>query len=158
MTGQTDRAVAKEIPMPKITSISHVVLYVRDLDKMVDFYTNMLGLIKYRENPGRMVFLTPDPELDDHQLALVKGREGDAKLIAHIAWKVETPAEIKEFYERFKTAGVPIDGVGLQMHISAAGDAATRVGFTMQQAMGVAASGWGVGSNRVTSPYSEVLV
>jgi catechol 2,3-dioxygenase len=109
MTGQTDRAVAKETPMPKITSISHVVLYVRDLDKMVDFYTNMLGLIKYRENPGRMVFLTPDPELDDHQLALVKGREGDAKLIAHIAWKVETPAEIKEFYERFKTAGVPID-------------------------------------------------
>ena len=95
--------------MPKITSISHVVLYVRDLDKMVDFYTNILGLVKYRENPGRMVFLTPDPELDDHQLALVKGREGDAKLIAHIAWKVETPAEIKEFYEKFKAAGVPID-------------------------------------------------
>jgi catechol 2,3-dioxygenase-like lactoylglutathione lyase family enzyme len=95
--------------MPKITSISHIVLYVKDLDKMVDFYTNMLGLVKYRENAGRMVFLTPDPELDDHQLALVKGREGDAKLIAHIAWKVETPAEIKEFYDRFKAAGVPID-------------------------------------------------
>ncbi len=95
--------------MPKITSISHIVLYVKDLDKMVDFYTNMLGLVKYRENANRMVFLTPDPELDDHQLALVKGREGDAKLIAHIAWKVETPAEIKEFYERFKAHGVPID-------------------------------------------------
>ena len=95
--------------MPKITSISHIVLYVKDLDKMVDFYTNMLGLVKYRENANRMVFLTPDPELDDHQLALVKGREGDAKLIAHIAWKVETPAEIKEFYERFIAHGVPID-------------------------------------------------
>jgi len=95
--------------MPKITSISHVVLYVRDLDKMVDFYTNMLGLIKYRENPGRMVFLTANPEIDDHQLALVKGREDGGKLIAHIAWKVETPAEIKEFYDRFKAQGVPID-------------------------------------------------
>jgi len=95
--------------MPKITGLSHIVLHVKDLDKMVDFYTNMLGLIKYRENPGRMVFLTANPEIDDHQLALVKGREDGGKLIAHIAWKVETPAEIKEFYDRFKAQGVPID-------------------------------------------------
>lgn len=95
--------------MPKITGLSHIVLHVKDLDKMVDFYTNMLGLVKYRENPGRMVFLTADPKIDDHQLALVKGREDGGKLIAHIAWKVETPAEIKEFYERFKAQGVPID-------------------------------------------------
>ncbi len=95
--------------MPKITGLSHIVLHVKDLDKMVDFYTNMLGLIKYRENPGRMVFLTADPTIDDHQLALVKGREDGGKLIAHIAWKVETPAEIKEFYDRFKAQGVPID-------------------------------------------------
>jgi catechol 2,3-dioxygenase-like lactoylglutathione lyase family enzyme len=56
-----------------------------------------------------MVFLTPDPDLDDHQLALAKGREGDAKILAHIAWRVDTPADVKAFYERFKTQGVPID-------------------------------------------------
>jgi catechol-2,3-dioxygenase len=55
-----------------------------------------------------MVFMTPDPEIEDHQLALAKGREGDAKIIAHIAWRVETPADVKAFYERFKTLGVPI--------------------------------------------------
>ena len=95
--------------MPKITGLSHIVLYVNDLDKMVDFYTNVLGLVKYRENANRMVFLTPDPSVEDHQLALTKGREGTAKLIAHIAWRVETPADVKEFYERFKAQGVPID-------------------------------------------------
>jgi catechol 2,3-dioxygenase-like lactoylglutathione lyase family enzyme len=95
--------------MPKIKGLSHVVLYVNDLDKMVEFYRDVLGLVKYREYPGRMVFMTPDPEIDDHQLALVKGREGTAKLIAHIAWHVETPAEVKEYYERFKELGVPID-------------------------------------------------
>jgi catechol 2,3-dioxygenase-like lactoylglutathione lyase family enzyme len=95
--------------MPKIKGLSHVVLYVNDLDKMVDFYTNVLGLMKYRENANGMVFLTPDPVLDDHQLALAKGREGSAKLIGHIAWKVDTPAEVKEYYERFKTRNVPID-------------------------------------------------
>jgi catechol-2,3-dioxygenase len=56
-----------------------------------------------------MVFLTADPDAEDHELALVKGREGDAKIIAHIAWRVETPADVKAYYERFKAQGVPID-------------------------------------------------
>ena len=30
-------------------------------------------------------------------------------LLGFIAWRVETPAEIKEYYERFKAQGVPID-------------------------------------------------
>ena len=93
--------------MPKIKGLSHVVLYVNDLDKMVAFYRDVLGLIKYHEHPGRMVFMTPDPEIDD-QLALAKGREGDAKILAHIAWRVETPADVKAYYERFKAQGVPI--------------------------------------------------
>jgi catechol 2,3-dioxygenase-like lactoylglutathione lyase family enzyme len=95
--------------MPKIKGLSHVVLYVNDLDRMVEFYRDVLGLVKYREYAGRMIFMTPDPEIDDHQLALVKGREGTAKIIAHIAWRVEAPAEVKEYYERFKALGVPID-------------------------------------------------
>lgn len=95
--------------MPTIKGLSHIVLYVNDLGKMVEFYRDVLGLVKYRENAGRMVFLTADPEIDDHQIALAKGREGNAKIIGHIAWRVDTPAEVKEFYEKFKAQGVPID-------------------------------------------------
>jgi catechol 2,3-dioxygenase-like lactoylglutathione lyase family enzyme len=95
--------------MPKIKGLSHVVLYVNDLEKMVAFYRDVLGLVEYRENPGRMVFLTPDPDVDDHQIALAKGREGDAKLIGHIAWNVDTPADVKAFYEKLKAQGVIID-------------------------------------------------
>lgn len=95
--------------MPTIKGLSHIVLYVNDLDKMVGFYRDVLGLVKYRENAGRMVFLTSDPEIDDHQIALAKGREGNAKIIGHIAWRVDTPAEVKEFYEKFKAQDVPID-------------------------------------------------
>ena len=95
--------------MPTIKGLSHVVLHVNDLEKMVSFYRDVLGLVKYREYPGRMVFLTPDPKIEDHQLALTKGRDGNAKIIAHIAWRVETPADVKEYYDRFKALGVPID-------------------------------------------------
>lgn len=95
--------------MPNIKGLSHVVLYVNDLEKMVAFYRDTLGLVKYRENKGRMVFLTSDPGKEDHELALAVGREGQAKLIGHIAWKVDTPAEVKDFYETLKAKGVPID-------------------------------------------------
>jgi len=95
--------------MPKVKRLSHVVLYVNDLEKMATFYRDVVGLVRYREYPGRMVFMTPDPKLDDHQLALAPGREGDAKLLAHIAWEAESPADVKEFYERLKEQGVPVD-------------------------------------------------
>jgi catechol-2,3-dioxygenase len=95
--------------MPKIKGLSHVVLYVNDLEKMAAFYRDVLGLVRYREHHGRMIFMTPDPGIEDHQLALAKGREGQAKIIAHIAWRVETPTDVKEYYERFKALGVPID-------------------------------------------------
>lgn len=95
--------------MPTIRGLSHVVLYCKDLEKMTAFYRDVLGLVKYREHAGRMVFLTPDPNVEDHQLALTKGREGDAKIIAHIAWRVDTPADVKAYYDRFKSLGVTID-------------------------------------------------
>jgi catechol 2,3-dioxygenase-like lactoylglutathione lyase family enzyme len=95
--------------MGKIRGLSHVVLHVHDLEKMVRFYRDVLGLVKYREHAGRMVFLTADPDAEDHELALVGGREGSAKLIAHIAWRVDAPADVKEYYEKFKALGVPID-------------------------------------------------
>jgi catechol 2,3-dioxygenase-like lactoylglutathione lyase family enzyme len=101
--------VKEALHMPKIKGLSHVVLYVNDLEKMTAFYRDVLGLIKYREHSGRMVFMTADPQIEDHQLALARGREGEAKIIAHIAWRAETPADVKAYYERFKALGVPID-------------------------------------------------
>jgi hypothetical protein len=43
------------------------------------------------------------------------------------------------------------------LHIAAEGDAATRVGLTIQQAFGVATAAWGTESNKVTKPIVEVL-
>ena len=43
------------------------------------------------------------------------------------------------------------------LHVPRPSDQVTRVGLTAQQIMGVSASSWGVGANRVTSPISEVI-
>jgi catechol-2,3-dioxygenase len=76
---------------------------------MVKFYTDVLGLTIHKQYPGRMVFMTSNPEVEDHELALSKGREGDAKLLAHMAWHVPTPADVKAYYDRCVATGIPID-------------------------------------------------
>ena len=94
--------------MPNVGMLSHVVVNVRDLDTMVAFYQEHLGLVITHQTPGRMVFMTPDPEIEDHQLALAKGIEGESNVLAHVAWHVPTVADVKTFYNHFKVAGVPI--------------------------------------------------
>jgi len=94
--------------MPDVGALSHVVINVRDLDTMVAFYQEHLGLKITHQTAGRMVFLTPDPEVEDHQIALAKGREGDSNVLAHIAWHVPSVGDVKTFYEHFKASGVPI--------------------------------------------------
>lgn len=42
-------------------------------------------------------------------------------------------------------------------HIASAGEPVTRVGLTIQQALGVSTGSWGVGSNRSTKPISEIM-
>lgn len=94
--------------MPQVGALSHVVINVRDLERMVAFYKEHLGLAITHQTPGRMVFLTPDPDVEDHQLALAKGLEGESNVLAHIAWHVPTVADVKAYYEHFKAAGIPI--------------------------------------------------
>jgi catechol 2,3-dioxygenase-like lactoylglutathione lyase family enzyme len=106
-----DRQEARKevFDMPKVTGLSHVVLYVDDLEKMVNFYREVLGLVVTHEHTGRMVFMTADPNTEDHMLALTKGREGGGKIIAHMAWHVEDAAAVKAAYDQFKATGIPID-------------------------------------------------
>ena len=55
------------------------------------------------------------------------------------------------------TAGSAGGRLKTGLHVAAEGDAATRVGFTIQKALGVVTNRWGAESNEVTTPYSEVL-
>ncbi len=55
------------------------------------------------------------------------------------------------------TAGSAGGRLNTGLHVSAEGDAATRVGFTIQKALGVVSNRWGTESNEVTTPFSEVL-
>jgi hypothetical protein len=43
------------------------------------------------------------------------------------------------------------------LHFRAGGDSVSRVGLTVQQAMGVAVSTWGSESNQTSKPFGDML-
>ena len=94
--------------MGKISGLSHVGVFVKDLDTMTQFYCETLGLTESHRNGDRMVFLSADVEKEDHEVVLVRGRDGDAKIIQQLSFRVGTIDDVRAFYQTFQQMGVEI--------------------------------------------------
>jgi len=94
--------------MGRIRGLSHVGVFVKDLDSMTKFYCDTLGLTESHRNEDRMVFLTADIEKEDHEVVLVRGRDGDAKIIQQLSFRVGSVEDVRAFYQTFKDMGVTI--------------------------------------------------
>ena len=55
------------------------------------------------------------------------------------------------------TAGSAGGRIKTGLHVNAEGDTVSRVGFTLQQVLGVPSASWGTESNRATRVFSEIL-
>ncbi len=94
--------------MGKISGLSHVGVFVKDLKQMTEFYCDTLGLTESHRNGDRMVFLTADLEKEDHEVVLVNGRDGDAKIIQQLSFRVKDVEDVRGFYQTFQDMGVEI--------------------------------------------------
>ena len=98
--------------MPKVSGLGHVGIFVDDLMKQREFYSNIMGLKIADEDLEQrgMVFLSAHPEEEHHEFVIMKGRASsdDTKVIQQLSFKVDTLAELKEFHSVFKQEGVEI--------------------------------------------------
>ena len=101
--------------MPKLSSLGHVGLYVRDLARMRDFYTRVLGLEVTDESAERrMVFLSSRPAEEHHEVLLIErredagGTEARPSLLQQVAFHVESLDELRRFKRTFEDEGVEI--------------------------------------------------
>lgn len=94
--------------MGRISGLSHVGVFVKDLEKMTQFYCGTLGLTESHRNEDRMVFLTADIAREDHEVVLVRGRDGDSKIIQQLSFRVGSVEDVRAFYQTFKRLKVPI--------------------------------------------------
>ena len=100
--------------MARVIGLGHVGIYVRNLERMVAFYRDFMGMqiTKQSWHLG-IVFLSADPEAVDHEIALIRGRPDgdDPHLIDQISLRVATLADLRAFYRRLVAEGYRIDVV-----------------------------------------------
>jgi catechol-2,3-dioxygenase len=93
--------------------MNHAVLYVRDVARSVAFYQDVLGFRVRHEIPGRAAFLQAPASTNDHDLGLFQIGSGAGPSAAgsatvglyHLAWEVDTLAELERLAGRLQEAG-----------------------------------------------------
>jgi catechol 2,3-dioxygenase len=94
------------LTLPPPAQLTHIGLFVEDMDAMVAFYTDLLGLVVTDEGEftGRyLTFLSRRAE-EHHQLVLVTGRrtEGEIQLLSQISFRLadDDLGALRWFYQR----------------------------------------------------------
>src|SRR5881296_988944 len=100
--------------MPRVTGLGHVGIYVRDLERMVAFYRDVMGMQVTKQNwRAGAVFLSADPEAVDHEIALIRGRPSadDPHLIQQISMRAASLDDLRAFHRRLQAEGYRIEEV-----------------------------------------------
>ncbi len=100
--------------MPKVTSLGHLGFYVRDIERSVAFYRDILGLQVSDRSPRGAVFMTAQDRLaEHHELYLAPGRDdgSDVHVLQQISFRCANLADVKAFYRLFLEKKVPIQRV-----------------------------------------------
>jgi catechol 2,3-dioxygenase-like lactoylglutathione lyase family enzyme len=97
--------------MGKVTGLGHFGIFVKDMPKMVDFYTNVLGLtLTDRGVEDRIVFLSARPGEEHHEIALAKS--DDQKTDAgQISFHVDTLDDLRVLHRRVEEYGCEFDRI-----------------------------------------------
>ena len=84
--------------------LAHVNVQVRDIERSHRWYADILGLHTYDYRPGAAAFMSANKD-ESRELALMQVG------LHHMAWRVESLDDLKDFYQRLKHRGVPISRV-----------------------------------------------
>ncbi len=96
-----------------VQRLNHAVLYVRDVERSHAFYRDVLGFRVKMEIPGAAVFLQAEGSTNDHDLGLfqIGAAAGPSEAgrrtvgLYHLAWEVDTLAELVRIREALGQAG-----------------------------------------------------
>lgn len=100
--------------MARVMGLGHVGIYVRDLERMVAFYRDVMGMRITKQNwRAGAVFLSADPDAVDHEIALMRGRPdaADPHLINQISMRVSSLEDLRTFRRRLIAEGYRIEGI-----------------------------------------------
>jgi catechol-2,3-dioxygenase len=136
-----------------IRRLNHAVLYVSDVNRSVDFYRDVLGFKVIHRGPT-MAFLRAAESNNDHDLGLFQvnapaERDTSPSVgLYHLAWSVNTLAELAEFEARIRQAGALVGSSDHVVSKSLYGKDPDKIEFEVS---------WFVPRERVTREMEENL-
>ena len=96
--------------------LGHVNIYVRNAEKAQQWYTEVLGLHTYDLNPGRAAFMSANLD-ESHEIAVIEvgesamGPQSGQVGLNHMAWRMDSLEDLKDFYNRLGELKVSIGRV-----------------------------------------------
>ena len=91
--------------MSRATSLGHVGISVQDMDKMLDFYTRIIGLTPTDGGQGRGVFLSAHPETEHHEFVISPSPDRHTNA-QQISFTVGSLDDLRELYHTIKDYGI----------------------------------------------------
>jgi catechol 2,3-dioxygenase len=101
--GWSDSSPIDGTVMTPNAQLTHVGLYVEDMDAMVSFYTSLLGLVVTDEGEflgRRLTFLSRQAD-EHHQMVLVSGRAAPAgvQVLSQVSFRVDDLDSLRHFHD-----------------------------------------------------------
>jgi catechol 2,3-dioxygenase-like lactoylglutathione lyase family enzyme len=98
--------------MAKVQGLGHVGLYVKDLERELWFYRDLLGLQVTDQGEERgFVFMSARPQEEHHELLLARDPEKASGMLQQLSFYCGSLAELKEFHRRFQANGIAFERV-----------------------------------------------
>ena len=88
--------------------LRHVALNVRDVQKSLQFYSNVLGMkLEWMLDEENAYLTSGEDNLALHKLPAGTGR-GSVQTVHHIGFVVRRPEDVDQWAERVRTHGIPL--------------------------------------------------
>ena len=93
---------------PLVLGIRHVALNVRDVEKSIDFYSNVLGMkLEWRPDAENAYLTSGHDNLALHKLP-AGAEPGATQIVHHIGFVVKRPEDVDEWAKRLQKHGVAL--------------------------------------------------
>ena len=91
---------------PRLLGLRHAAIYVRDLERSLTFYCDVMGLrLEWRPNPENAYLTSGGDNLALHQLP--SGAEpGEVQFLDHIGFAVPTQDDVDKWASRLSDMGI----------------------------------------------------
>jgi len=94
---------------PSLEGLRHIALYVRDIERSLAFYRDVIGMsLEWRPDPDNVYLTSGSDNLALHRRQGGTDSPGDSQVLDHIGFLVRRPSDVDEWARYLEECGVTL--------------------------------------------------